>query len=477
MGKPTVHPMGVTIYNPEKCFNGYTLFPATKRGAALINMNGKVERLWENLQGFPNKLLPGGIVMGHLGRRDNTYSYQDQTDLVEVDWNGNVLWKYNGHEYIEDPDNAPQWMARQHHDYQREGNPVGYYVPGMLPQTDSGRTLVLAHTDIVKKKISPHQLLDDCIYEIDRAGNKLWEWKGSDHFDEIPFDEIAKLALYKSPNFLHRLPKDFGDWLHINCASYVGPNKWYDNGDERFNPENIIIDSREANFMAIISKETGKFVWMVGPDYWKAGNLGQVIGPHHTHVIPKGLPGEGNILVFDNGGWGGYGAPNTVSPKGNKVLRRDCSRVLEFDPITLEIKWQFTAEELHYRMPMDGNVFYSPLVSSAQRLPNGNTLITEGGSSRLLEVTEEHEIVWEYVSPYLNTDPKQIAGFIYRAYRYPYDWVPQLSKPVELPIVPPDNFTFRLPNAAGPEYGDVVAKVIGTVADVAGDASCVEKLE
>ena len=39
--------------------------------------------------------------------------------------------------------------------------------------------------------------------------------------------------------------------------------------------------------------------------------LGWIIGQHHAHIIPRGLPGEGNLLVFDNGGWAGYG---TKSP-------------------------------------------------------------------------------------------------------------------------------------------------------------------
>ncbi len=477
MGKPNVYPMGVTVYNPEKCFNGYTIFPATTHGAALINMNGKVEHMWADLQGFPNKMLPGGVVMGHLGRRDGAYSYQDQTDLVEVDWDGNIIWKYDHSEYIEDPDHEPQWMARQHHDYQVEGNPVGYYVPGMEMKSCEGNVLILAHTDVQKNKISPHPLLDDYIYEVDRAGNKVWEWKATDHFDEIPFTEIEKMAMYKFPNIQRTLPKGVGDWLHINCASYLGPNKWYDAGDERFNPNNIIIDSREANFMAIISKETGKFVWMVGPDFSNAGNIGQVIGPHHTHMIPKGLPGEGNIMVFDNGGWGGYGAPNILSPKGIKTMRRDYSRVVEFDPITLEVQWKFDAEDMKFRMPSDGSYFYSALVSSAQRLPNGNTLITEGGSSRLLEVTSDGEIVWEYVSPYYKKNSDIKATFIYRAYRLPYEWVPQLEKPEELAIVPPSNFDFRLPNAAGMEYDEVSVKIAGTEVDETGGAACVEKLE
>lgn len=471
MGKPSVYPMGVTIYHPEKCFNGYTLFPAAENGAMLINMNGKVEKLWEGLQGMPNKLLPNGQVMGHLGRRDGAYGYQDYFDVAQVDWNGQVIWSYNQHEYIEDPENEPRWMARQHHDYQREGNPVGYYVPEM-DYKENGTTLILAHQTIENKKISPHLLLDDCLYEVDWQGNKIWQWQASDHFDEFGFTELEKMAIYKNPNIQRVLPKGTGDWLHINCASYLGPNKWYDLGDERFHPDNIIFDSREANLMAILEKSTGKIVWQIGPNFSKTGNLEPVIGPHHTHMIPKGLPGEGNVLVFDNGGWGGYGAPTPEAPKGLKTIRRDHSRVIEFDPITLEIKWQFSAKEMGLKVPVDAYQFYSALVSSAQRLPNGNTLITEGGSGRLLEVTTNHEIVWEYISPY----GKGKNSMIYRAYRYPYDWVPQLEKPVEKEIIPPDNQNFRLENASGLGYDTVTTKVASSIENVGSFADCVESL-
>ena len=49
--------------------------------------------------------------------------------------------------------------------------------------------------------------------------------------------------------------------------STLGPNKWYDQGDERFHPDNIIWDAREANIMAITDKKTGKIVWQIGPDF------------------------------------------------------------------------------------------------------------------------------------------------------------------------------------------------------------------
>ena len=55
--------------------------------------------------------------------------------------------------------------------------------------------------------------------------------------------------------------------MHINSMCVLGENKWYDQGDERFHPDNIIIDARNSNILAIISKETGDIVWRVGPDF------------------------------------------------------------------------------------------------------------------------------------------------------------------------------------------------------------------
>ena len=93
----------------------------------------------------------------------------------------------------------------------------------------------------------------------------------------------------------------------------------------------------------------------------------------------------------------------------------------------------------------NNTTFYSQLISAAQRLPNGNTLITEGCFCRLFEVTPEKEIVWEYRAPF---DHLSRSPYIYRAYRYPYDYVPQLEKPEETPVERVDCMTFRMPGAA-----------------------------
>lgn len=474
MGHPTIYPTGVTIYNPEKCWSGYTIMPVKEVGAVLIDMNGREVRVWKGLHGFPNKIFPGGHVFGSRGLRNGKYGMQDQVDLLQLDWNGKVVWEFDRTEYIEDPGEKPRWMARQHHDFQREGNPVGYYAPGMEPKVDSGNTLILSHRNVRNAKISDKELLDDLLIEVNWEGDIIWEWLCSDHFDEFSFREAAKNALCRNPNY-RPVGNGMGDWMHINSMSALGPNKWFDAGDSRFHPDNIIMDGRETNIIFIISKKTGEVVWQIGPDYDRTPEeraLGWIIGQHHAHMIPKGLPGEGNILVFDNGGWAGYDNPNPGAPQGVKAALRDHSRVLEIDPLTLRIVWQYTPNEAGFTFPMDSNRFYSPFISGAQRLPNGNTLICEGSDGRIFEVTAQHEIVWEYISPYKGVFLPM--NMIYRAYRVPYEWVPQEDRPQETPIVPLDVKTFRVPGAAA--FGNRKAEVEvegGTLPFQTSNALCV----
>lgn len=447
MTYPTVYPTGTTVYNPEKCFNGFTVFQAKELGALIIDMNGGEEKLFRGFHGFPNKVLKGGFILGHTGERSTKYGMQDYRDLVQLDWDGNIIWKFNQYEYIEDPGEEPQWMARCHHDYQREGNPVGYYVPGMNSMVDGGNTLMLAHKNLRCSKISDKLLLDDVIYEVTWDGDVIWEWVCSDHFDEFGFREDSRNVLARDPN-MRTAGEGMGDWMHLNSMSVLGPNKWYDAGDERFHPDNIIVDGRETNLIFIIDKQTGKIVWKTGPyyDYTPERHLGWIIGQHHAHMIPRGLPGEGNILVYDNGGWAGYGVCHPGSPRGIKNAIRDFSRILEFDPVELKIVWQYTPQEAGLVTPTDSNRFYSPFVSGAQRLPNGNTLITEGSGGRIIEVTNKHELVWEYINPYWGQ--KHNMNMVYRAYRFPYDWIPQVNPPVETRIDPVDVSTFRVPGAS-----------------------------
>ena len=132
--------------------------------------------------------------------------------------------------------------------------------------------------------------------------------------------------------------------------------------------------------------------------------------------------------MFDNGGASGYGFTNPTAPDGANSFARASSRVLEINPVTLELVWSYA-----------GPRFYSSNISGAQRLPNGNTLVTEGASGRLFEVTKESQIVWEYIYPQFSG--ANSSNGVYRGYRLPYDWIPQIERPKERAVVPPHSAT------------------------------------
>jgi hypothetical protein len=454
---PSVFPLGTTIYKPGKCWNGFTILSSEE--GRLVDMNGNLVHLWKGKLHHPNKLYPGGYLLASTAAWK--HGRQDAIEIQLRDFNDEVLWKFDHWQQGRaNEGDGTMWLARQHHDFQIKGNPAGYYVPDSAPlDISKGTLLVLAHRNVRNERINRNvPLIDDVVYEVDMATGKIiWSWKASEHLDEMGFDEAALKAMQ---NYKTEARTEGGgfDWFHQNCASYLGPNKWFDGGDRRFHPDNIILDSREAGLLAIVDHESGKIVWRAGP-YYREGDdkkLGWMVGPHHTHMIPKSLPGAGNILVFDNGGASGYGPPTDFAPEGIAVIRRTHSRVVEFNPVTKEIVWEYSPNTSNKPDPGFGHKLYSVNVSSAQRLPNGNTLITEGAQGRIIEVTRDFEIVWEYMNPYLwDSDIPLIRNLVYRAYRVPYDWVPQLPKPKESAVNAGPNYLFTIPAEDGsrPDLG------------------------
>ncbi len=430
---PSVYPTGTTIFEPQRAWNGYTVLTLLSTPAVVvIDMNGNVVKRWDdfnNSAGGPARILPDGIVIAARGARP---PHQESLALEQRDFDGNVMWQLDRNVQVTLGDGRTMQALRQHHDWQRADFPAGYYSPGVTPAARGSHTLVLTHVSHTQPNVSPRLLEDDRIIEVSATGELLWEWVAGEHIDEFGFDAAARATIQAAPGF--SAARGSLDWLHINSATYVGPNRWYDDGDERFAPENVIISARQAGIVAIIDR-SGSVVWQLGPDYSSSEALRAmrpIIGQHHAHVIPKGLPGAGNVLIFDNGGSSGYGAPSDLARNGLGIHARAGSRILEIDPVTLEVVWSYQAAN-----------FYSANISGAQRLPNGNTLITEGAPGRVFEVTADRAVVWEYMSPFF-AGARNINS-VYRAYRLPYDWIAQLETPTERPVTPPPLQEFAVP--------------------------------
>ena len=429
----SVYPTGTTIYEPDRAWNGYTvLSPLQTQAVLVIDMNGNVVKRWEGLNnsaGGPARVLPGGILISASGARPPN---QESLELVQQDFDGKVIWQFSHNEQIKTREGSTIWSARQHHDWQRESLPAGYYSPESAPVVEGTSTLILTHTNRMQPKVADVMLEDDRLVEVSWKGELLWEWVASDHIDELGFAPDARKAIKAAQSF-NKARGSF-DWLHINSAHFVGPNRWFDQGDMRFAPNNVIISSREASLLAIVGRD-GKIVWRLGPDFSESKELRsirQIIGQHHAHIIPKGLPGAGNLLVFDNGGSSGYGFASPIAPDGVGAFARSTSRVVEINPVTLELVWSYTNPR-----------FFSTNISSAQRLPNGNTLITAGAGGRMFEVTTQGAIVWEYMYPLFGG--ANASNAVYRAYRIPYGWIPQITRPTERAVAPPALGDFRVP--------------------------------
>lgn len=456
-----------------KCQYGYTLLnaftpPEGHGSTVLIDMDGNVVHSWGAGAGFRGaaKMLKGGHIISSEGG-----------DLVQRDWCGNEVKRFAG--------------LRNHHDHQRAPSSVGYFAPGQAADTNKGKSLSLgyfdpdisltSHITDVKRFYpgrDPRPIRDDVIREIDWDGNVLFEWFAWEHFEQFSFDEAAEYAMdlgLNSGGCSNRVDS-VEDWSHGNSVAWLGRNKWYNpkrcgewshqhhekgsgKCDLRFHPDNIIADFRSLNTTIIIARHDhpdwpaegtwlqGDIVWQLGPDYSTAGDngkVGQIIGQHMAYMIPDNLPGAGNILILDNGGGAGYGAliegledPDTGEKLGfwpNKY--RGFSRVLEINPVTKQLVWEYKQPEPTTGSALgNDHLFYSNVMAGAQRLRNGNTLITEADTGRIVEVTRDGEVVWEYAPGWLE-NVTGFAGSVYRAYRVPENWLPKHMKHMTCPTTP-----------------------------------------
>ena len=244
-------------------------------------------------------------------------------------------------------------------------NPMLHHDFERLP---NGNTLVLLW-DAMPKEFSsrvkggyvseddPDQMLGDVIQEITPDGTSVYQWRTEDNFD---FDEDVVCPL-----------ENRREWGHGNSLN-VTPD-----GD-------FIVSYRRTNTVGIVDKATGAFKWKWGPN--------EIAHQHHPTWLDNG-----HILLFDNGAHG----------RGNGF-----SRIVEVDTVSNEITWQFAGS------PPPS--FYSFNISSAQRLPNGNTLICEGAPGRIFEVSYNKNIVWEYINPFFALDPRSNgnSNATFRAHRY-----------------------------------------------------------
>lgn len=357
----------VTCYVPSRAYNGYTLFaPMGGSVVWLIDMHGRFVHHWEMTlkPACSGKLLPNGHLLyaGKLPDAPFPEFGGMGGKLLEVDWDGGLVWEYED--------------TYMHHDFHRlpNGNTM---VLRWVPTPDSIAARVKGGVPETERE---GVIWADSLREITHDGEVVWEWLSYEHLDPEA-DAICPLCAR-------------AEWTHAN-ACFVLPNS------------NILTALLTINTIAIIDKGTGNFEWRWGP--------GELAHPHDPSMLENG-----HILVFDNG------SHRPSSPHIHHGMI-GFSRILEIDPASDKIIWQYMDESpLH---------FNGSFISGCQRLPNGNTLICEGPTGRFFEITPDKELVWEFVSPfYSQAEPPSMLGWnntVFRAYRYAPDYPGLSGKPLD----------------------------------------------
>ena len=103
------------------------------------------------------------------------------------------------------------------------------------------------------------------------------------------------------------------------------------------------------------------------------------------------------------------------------ALLNQVANWLEIDPSSGGIVWQYDGGNA---APGSAAGFYTASRGSAERLPNGNTMIAESDRGHAFEVTPKGDLVWEFWNPARNAKGERAA--IVRMNRVPTEWVERL---------------------------------------------------
>jgi hypothetical protein len=348
-----------------------------------MDMKGKIVHKWTNRfdPGLYAELLENGNLL-YSGRTKVGYGSPKNHHmsgkggiLYEKTWDNDTVAKVKNRSAHHDQCKLPNGNYLQ---TVWEPVPKGFRVLGGMPGTE----------------FPDGKIFEEIITETDANNNRVWEWRASDHLNAADYP-ICPLD-------------DRLEWLHVNSVDYLPAD----------NPitktESIMLSMRHPSTCIIFEKATGKVQWRYGGCL--EGEWGRLGAQHDFIMIPEDLPGGGNVMIFDNGmKLPAYGENEEIKKNSNSYWGFSHSRVLEIDPKSKRVVWRYEHTDKNWKFPIPKKwLFNSPYISGAQRLPNGNTLICEGGTGRVFEVTKGKEIVWEFINPEHKA--------IFRAYRYGPDF-------------------------------------------------------
>jgi hypothetical protein len=415
------------LLNDPRAFQGYTLISPLKfKTTYLIDMHGKVVQTW------PTNCDPATCAYllddGHLLRPgslgDETKPFGggpgDGGRVQEFTWDGKLVWDFKLYNDKQLP----------HHDVAKlpNGNVLMIVWDKKTPKEaiEAGRR---------PNAVGTH-LLPDSVVEVKPTGKTtgevVWEWHLWDHLvqDREPskanYGKVADHPELVDINFgqdiVGQVAGKKGGLDKLKGIGYVGGNTGKGKGPNAdWTHFNAVAYNAELD-QIVVSVHTFSEIWIIdhstttaeaaghkggrggkggdllyrwgNPRAYGAGTKAdqRLFAQHNAHWIPKGLPGVGHLLIFNNGSNrpdGSYSSVEEIilpADAAGQYARKSGAAFGPEKPL-----WSYSA-------PKKAD-FFSFFISGAQRLANGNTLICSGANGTVFEVTPAKEIVWKYINP------------------------------------------------------------------------------
>jgi hypothetical protein len=410
---------GLTFFSP---------FSSTK--AYLVDNCGNLVNEWDRgtRPGLSAYLLDSGLML-RTYKVDPVGPYTSASNaggIELVDWDNNLVWKYEI--------NTEEQLS--HHD------------AIMIP---NGNVLVLTwqltfRDEIIQLGRNPSQIApqnfmwSEKIIELEPVGidsaRIVWEWHINDHliqdFDDTKdgfgvVSEHPELFDINQPDLSSGNSNASRDWFHFNAIDY---NEDLDqilisirNSDEIWILDHSTTTEEAAGHTGGRYGQGGDILYRWGnPFAYKVGTADNQMlwGQHGVNWIDEGLEDEGAIMIFNNGNarpGADYSEIQLLYPPQSSpgfYIKEDS---IAFGPATaINIYGNQTDER-----------FYSPFLSNALRLDNGNTIVNSGTPGRIFEITADREIAWEYEIPLFGDFPATQGQNVnnnsnFRAYKYPLNY-------------------------------------------------------
>lgn len=344
---------GVTQYDPELAFEGMNLYASkTLSEAYLIDMYGNIVHKWAT-----DGKWAGPWQYAEMCDNGDLLVVADDQMLMRLDWNSNIKWnkEMRAHHDV--------WIDKGKNIYVlgREEELVFWH--GIPVPIISDYVAVLSTNGELKKKVRLYDLMKELVplRKIVKVYGGVLNYK------------ILKKIIKRRANGSSIFTKiNCFDILHTNSLEIVNSDidGFCGSGD-------WLLSSRALDVVVVVDSRKGKLVWNWGP--------GEVSKQHHPTLLENG-----NLLIFDNG------------------TERGFTRIVELNPLTKKLVWEYKSDT-----PEE---FFSPFRGCNQRLPNGNTLVTESDKGRVFEVTKQGKVVWEFYNPNVDVEDEK-REVIYRMMR------------------------------------------------------------